>query len=159
MRTALLLLFLAARLSAQSTEGDVVNSITGVPVQEARLSANPFGGGKELTTITSATGHFSFPVAPSQIAVIATVHNGYISTRVGCCAEGGVRIRLEPAAAISGTIKDEDGFPVEGVGVQAIRDQIVPGGHRQQIMVTVASDDLGRYRLKSNGGGALLDSH
>ena len=153
MRILLLLPIFCAALAAQTVEGDVVNSVTGAPVVGARVSANPVKGGKTLIVRTDAAGHFQFPATASAISQVVIVRPGFMIAMKPCSITSKLRIEIPPAAVISGTIEDEDGFPVARAYVQAIRDQYFYGEHRQQIVALGKSDDRGSYRLSDLPGG------
>jgi hypothetical protein len=68
----------------------------------------------------------------------------------------GLRIDLVPTAVITGKLVDEDGFPVEGAQVSALRYQIMFNGERklQPAWSSPAqSDDFGEFRIFSLPAG------
>jgi protocatechuate 3,4-dioxygenase beta subunit len=66
----------------------------------------------------------------------------------------GLRIDLFPTAVIAGKLVDEDGFPVEGAQVSALRYQMVNGERKLQAWSSsTPSDDLGEFRIFSLPAG------
>jgi Carboxypeptidase regulatory-like domain len=56
--------------------------------------------------------------------------------------------RLQPASAITGTVRNEDGFPIANILIQALRRSYGVRGNRTiTLFSSTLTDDLGAYRL------------
>jgi hypothetical protein len=132
----------SAALAAQTVQGLVVDAGTGAPLAGAYASVN---NGKPLITRTDASGFFRLDgvTVPFQVSRSGYLERTYISPHQG----EDLRVRLTPEAAISGTIEDEDGFPVEGAQVEALQYQEVNGDRILQVTRVGRSNDLGEYRI------------
>lgn len=154
MKPCLLLLVFSAALAAQTVEGDVVDAVTGAPVEGAYVSTS---GSHPLVSRTDAAGHFLLLGAPLGYD-LRVARTGYLpgsrtlSSRPDQPGPG-IRIVLTPGAVMAGKLEDEDGFPVERANVQALRYQIVNGQRKLQIVALTQSDDLGQYRLTNLRAG------
>ena len=115
-----------------TVEGTVTNALTGEPLLRAHVSLQGMGGGarQNLSALTDAEGKFSLSVPAGSYAATAE-RVGFANTadrpgRMGIqvVVRGGdqkneVKLKLNPAGAITGRITDADGEPVEGVFVSA----------------------------------------
>lgn len=158
MKCAFLLLISALAAAAQSVEGDVVNAATGTPLAGAHVSAYPVSYGGQLAVKTDAAGHFQLPPSASAVFSVQVIHAGFLHKDKAILLKPGqtpaaLHILLIPAAAISGKIDDEDGFPVGRAQVQALRYRMVNGERQLQAAASTESDDLGRYRLANLPAG------
>ena len=166
-----LLLYLTVSLSfpvaAQtlgSIEGKVVNSFTGEGVKKAvvNLHINPANAqfpnqGQDYSAVTDATGKFHIDnVQPGQFMAMAQAQgfNNIVSfnpTKMAHLDAGqqltGVEIKLAPLSAISGKVLDENGEPVEGVNVNAMRYFYGSGQRTLQQVGSATTDDRGQYRI------------
>jgi hypothetical protein len=102
--------------------------------------------------ISDRAGHFwtAFPQAVAY-RVLAT-RPGYLTPSQAISVTPGqdasnLRILLTPQAAISGRLEDEDGFPVEGARVEALRYDTVDGQRKLRPAAAATSNDLGEYRI------------
>jgi hypothetical protein len=144
-------------------EGAVVKSTTGEGLKKIAVNLMSLQGEHNFfTSITDGNGRFTFNgVAPGRYA-LAAGGNGYsqqdfgsrrgrsvgkILTLTPGCHEKDLVFRLTPPGIVTGTIRDEDGDPVTGGQVQALRlvrvggrQQASPGGFAQ-------TNDLGQYRI------------
>ena len=129
------------------------------------------GENQTFSSLTDSNGRFAFyGVEPGQYSMVAG-GNGYAPQglgRKGSRSGGNTLIltagshekelvfRLAPPAVITGTIHDEDGDPVIGGQVQALR--IVHTGSRQQTNPAgfAQTNDLGQYRLYGLESGQYL---
>ncbi|MGC9944950.1 MAG: carboxypeptidase-like regulatory domain-containing protein [Bryobacteraceae bacterium] len=148
----MLVLILQAMAAGQATEGDVVNAATGAPVAGAFVSAQTLTGSQSVVVKTDLAGHFRLPAAVAPNMPVQVVHAGFLrSERAGPTDPGQevsiLRIELKPASVISGKVEDEEGYPVEGAMVQAVRYRMVKGERKLQAIAFTQSDDLGQYRL------------
>jgi Carboxypeptidase regulatory-like domain len=160
MRFAMLLIFAAGALTAQTVEGFVFDALTHAPVTGALVSANL--GGQPAVFRTDAGGHFSVPVSSNGFsASVEITRAGYLHAHRAVRGKSGeavpgLRIDLVPTAVIKGKLVDEDGFPVEGAQVSALRYQIMFNGERKLQPAwssPTQSDDLGEFRIFSLPAG------
>lgn len=155
MKSSFLLLAFSAGLAAQGLEGDVVDAVTGAPVEGAYVSSYMNSG--PIISRTDAAGHFHFVETP--LSSLQVVRTGYL--RAGgsgppqsSAGLSTVRIALTPEAVISGKVQDEDGFPVERAQVWAMHYRLVNGERQLQPVGTLQqSDDLGQFRLNGLPAG------
>jgi hypothetical protein len=158
MRFAILLLSAAGALAAQTVEGYVFDALTHAPVTGALVYAN--SGNQPAVSRTDAGGHFSAPVSSNgSFAQVEITRAGYLHAHRAVRgkpgeAVPGLRIDLFPTAVIAGKLVDEDGFPVEGAQVSALRYQMVNGERKLQAWSSsTPSDDLGEFRIFSLPAG------
>ena len=159
MKFAMLLLFAAGALTAQTVEGYVFDALTHAPVTGALVYAN--SGSQPAVSRTDAGGHFSAPVSSNgSFAQVEITRAGYLHAHRAVRgkpgeAVPGLRIDLVPTAVIAGKLVDEDGFPVERAQVSALRYQMV-NGERKLLPAwssPTQSDDLGEFRIFSLPAG------
>ena len=154
----------SANNQTASLGGSVVNAQTGEPVRKAEVwvswLANVGSDNREpLTATTDASGHFSITgLEPGQYYLRAEanrfVPQGYGERRPGAFGKqitlrsgqnmDGLTFRLQPSGAITGTVCDEDGDPVQGAEVHAVgidRSSGFQSGGQER------TNDLGEYRL------------
>jgi protocatechuate 3,4-dioxygenase beta subunit len=153
-------------------EGAVVKSTTGEGLKKIAVNLMSLQGEHNFfTSVTDGSGRFTFNgVAPGRYA-LAAGGNGYAQQDFGSrrgrsagkiltltpgCHEKELVFRLTPPGVITGTIRDEDGDPVTGGQVQALRlvrvggrQQASPGGFAQ-------TNDLGQYRIYGLDPGQYL---
>src|ERR1039458_3206538 len=159
MKFAMLLLFAAGALTAQTVEGYVFDALTHAPVTGALVYAN--SGSQPAVSRTDAGGHFSAPVSSNgSFAQVEITRAGYLHAHRAVRgkpgeAVSGLRIDLVPTAVITGKLVDEDGFPVEGAQLSALRYQMVNGERKLQPAwsSSARSDDLGEFRIFSLPAG------
>lgn len=146
-------------------KGYVVAAGTGVPVRRATVRAASMEGGGGITQ-TDAEGRFEIKDLPAGRYNIIASKAGYVMTYYGQrrpnepgtpmdLADGQtaekVAMQISRGAVISGRIVDDNGEPIAGTQVTAMRYQMVSGTRR---MVPGGSeggndrtDDQGGYRL------------
>src|SRR5450755_2568995 len=133
-----------------SVEGEVRNSVSGMPVERAHVSLRRYnnGGWDKYGALTSADGKFSIMGIPAASYQVTLDRVGYVAplevtrTQVGLKAgekKDNLNLKLVPVGTISGRVLDADGQPVDGLTVQAEQ-----GGRSQRIGVT---DDRGQFRI------------
>jgi hypothetical protein len=180
----------AAPVEMGSVSGWVVNTATGKPVERAAVVMNPSGaaGGTILRAITGAGGRFAFSTVEPGNYVIGAVRAGFaVAAQPGLQSTGGrvnvtvasgakvaeLKLRLTPAAVISGRVTDEEGAPLPGVSVRLMHPVYVNGQRQLQRIEAInsISDDRGgfrihdllpgRYYLVATGGnnGAAFDRY
>jgi hypothetical protein len=145
MRSLVLLALCAAPLVAQTppaTEGIVVDAATGAPIAGASVSVSNVN---PIVTRTDVAGHFRLEsVGP----VLQVARSGYVDAlNVSSKFGQDLTIRLAPAAAISGKVEDQDGFPVYDARVEALRYRLAYTELRLVPVKSTKSNELGEYRL------------
>lgn len=150
-------------------EGVVVKSTTGQPLKRAMVTAQgsrPVAGGGaesiERVAHTDAAGHFVLRGLPAGEYNLWVNRDGYLGQAYGQDSPNGpgkmlklargedkrdVLFRLTPTGAIVGRVYDEDGEPISGVSVQAMRYSYFNGARQLNTMSGSATNDLGEYRL------------
>jgi protocatechuate 3,4-dioxygenase beta subunit len=152
-------------------EGTVFNAATSEPIRKARVTLTSEQRGRfTYATSTNAAGRFFFKdVSPGRYRLVAD-RNGFVRGEYGQrrLERGGTPITLDanrkldgivihltPGAVISGRVYDEDGEPLFGATVQALRQMISRG---QPMLVPVQSaqtNDLGEYRIAGLAPGRV----
>lgn len=164
----LLIGLLAQALPTESpvaVEGTVTNKLTGAPVKGAHviytgLASGTVPAASPISRDTDLQGHFHLELAPGSYRLwveregFARQHYGSpVPENPGSVltvASGqelrDLAFRITPLGALSGRIFDQDGDPLQGVGIQVMRVSY-SSGMRQLIPVTGASsNDRGEYR-------------
>ena len=150
MRSSGLLALLAATAilaAAQQTavvNGSVTNSVTGAPIVRAHVTLH---GAQNFGALTDDQGKFAIAGIPPAGYQYAAERVGFTSERhLGVLAvdfhpgPNTLDLRLVPVSAISGTIVDAAGVPVQSITVIA-----VGSGHD----FSVTTDFRGHYRIGS----------
>ncbi|WP_321471241.1 carboxypeptidase-like regulatory domain-containing protein [uncultured Paludibaculum sp.] len=144
--------------------GTAVDAVTAKPVQRARIVlADSSSLVAELgSSITAEDGRFQFTVARGKFSLraersgLAPQFYGaqalYSAFGVSIVAGPGQRtdnliFRLFPPSAISGTVLDDGGEPVEDAVVQLLRSYVAAGRRTTMTMGWVRTNDLGEYRF------------
>src|SRR4051794_11667576 len=133
-----------------SIQGEVRDTITGLPVERAHVSLRRFvnGGWDRYGAQTNAEGKFTIMGVPPASYQWALERVGYVVpaevarnglTLHAAEAKENLKLKLIPTGSISGRVLDPDGAPVEGVSVEA------EAGSRAER--TAATDDRGQYRI------------
>lgn len=143
--------------------GAVTSDETGKPLKRAQvlLRKMPQGVDAFLAT-TDATGHFEIKLEPGRYRAVASktgyVARGYharltsqnpeaIVLRAGTILED-ANFSLAAGAVIAGRIVDQDGAPLPGVNVHAMKKRYnLQGKPYLQLINSAASDDHGEYRV------------
>jgi hypothetical protein len=123
-----------------------------------------------VSTDTDLEGHFSLQLAPGTYRLWVE-RNGFARQVYGALSPAGegtdltlapgqqlhqVAFRLVPLGAIAGRVVDEDGEPLQGVGIQALRFSYA-NGRRQLVSVSgTSSNDRGEYRIFGLPSGRYL---
>ena len=147
--------------------GRVVSSEGGQPLANVRVSAYP---SVRSDVFTDAEGRFILQRVQSGSRTFHASKRGWLEASGGKAGlvlvvntdrVDDVVIRMTPTAEITGAVHDQDGTPVEGMGVRAWRYQ--PGRdafertHRGPDMSS-ATDEHGQYRLAGMPPGRYLVS-
>jgi Carboxypeptidase regulatory-like domain len=151
-------------------------STDGRPVSTAQvfLRASPRADSRATT---DHEGRFEFGELPAGRFAISVVKPGFaqlesgspaitfLMARVGRAIDLAageierVNLMLVRLGAVSGTVTDEYGDPMQGVGVEALQVQYKAGRRRLvPAGVSRVTDDLGRYRLHSLPSGRYIVS-
>lgn len=151
--------------SAVLVEGVVTNKLTGTPVKRAhviytRIASGSVPAASPISRDTDAQGHFHFELGPGSYRLWVE-REGFARQNYGSPVPEGtgsiltvasgqelhdLEFRITPLGALSGRVFDQDGDPLQGVGIQVMRVSYA-NGMRQLIPVTGASsNDRGEYR-------------
>lgn len=146
-------------------DGTVSNKLTGAPVKGAHViyvrTGSEANQQSPISSDTDAAGHFSLQL-PAGSYRLWVERNGYARQTYGALSPAGegstlalaagqqlhdVAFQVVPLGAIAGRVLDEDGEPIQGVGVQVLRFNYA-NGHRQLISIAGStSNDRGEYRV------------
>jgi hypothetical protein len=146
--------------------GRVVAGDTGRPLRRARISLSGVGLGADArrSTSTGIDGSYTFKDLPAARYRITATRGGYLQLEFGQkrpneqgrpieLGDGGtlqnVDFALPGMSGISGRITDENGEPIEGVSVYAMRSLFFEG-RRRLVPVSgssVRTDEGGEYRV------------
>jgi hypothetical protein len=143
--------------------GVVVNSVTGAPLAEARVSLADTRTRKGVVRqLTSEGGRFEFVGLPAGKFSLDGSKRGYISASYEQHEQYSTAIvtgpdlktdelvlRLNPVALISGHIRDENGEPVRHAQVTLLMEEHRGGISRVNRLLSAMSDDLGYFDFSS----------
>src|SRR5438270_7938771 len=170
--------FCAQAIHAQSpaiVEGSVINKLTGAPLKSAHViynktDAGANGASSPISADTNSQGRFSLQLAPGSYRLWVE-RNGFARQIYGALSPAGegsvltlasgqqlrqLTFRMSPLGAIAGRVFDEDGEPLQGVGIQVLRFSYI-SGHRQLVSIAGASsNDRGEYRVFGLRAGRYL---
>jgi protocatechuate 3,4-dioxygenase beta subunit len=144
-------------------EGAVLKATTGDPLKKAVLTLRRAEGRNQpKSATTDAIGHFQLKdIEPGRYRLFVA-RNGYVDQEYAQRtphASGAIltltagqhlkdiSFRLIPAAIIAGHVRDEDGEPVTGAEVQALRLKYEKGQRKLIPVAEAQANDLGDYRL------------
>ena len=134
-----------------SVEGEVRNSVTGIPIERVHVSVGRYnnGGFDRYGALTNAEGKFRITGIPADNSYNVSLDRvGYVrSLQLAQNAFGlkpdekkeNFKLTLVPVGTISGRVLDAEGQPAESLFVQAEQ-----GGHAVRTGMT---DDRGQYRI------------
>jgi carboxypeptidase family protein len=171
------LAFITPGLAAPSiatVDGSVVNKMSGAPIRNAHviytLTSSGARASSPVSTDTDVEGHFTLQLAPGTYRLWVE-RNGFARQVYGALSPAGegtdltlapgqqvhqLAFRLVPLGAIAGRILDDDGEPLQGVGIQALRFSYA-NGRRQLVSVSgTSSNDRGEYRIFGLRAGRYL---
>ena len=151
----------ASEQGAGTVEGTAVNAVTNAPVRKAVVTLRNDEHDYSYLATTDQAGHFVFTGVQPATYIIANIDaQGYRylhSTRSKFFAsmikvgEGqhvsGITASLTPLGAIVGRVTDEDGEPIVGANVQALRYDYALERKTLTVVSSSATNDLGEYRL------------
>jgi len=155
-----------------SLEGTVVDSVTGKGVKDTTLLlARITGAGTPLTVKANENGEFVFKELDGASYVLIADHPRYarqaFGSRNGMMGASPITVasaqavkdiifKLSPNAIASGRVLDEDGDPVAGVMVAALKP-VYQRGKKQYMPLGVApSNDLGEFRIANMAEGRYI---
>jgi hypothetical protein len=166
---ALLLLFAGSPQQARQTtqpsgsiEGSVIKFGTTDAIPRAKVTLRPANSANSRAVTADDGGKFTFrDLAPGQYRLTVT-RDGYVAGEYGQRSPTGVgvpivlaaqqqfkdaRIALTPAGTITGRLLNRYGEPAANVNVQALRYTYQDGRRTLTPVQTIATNDLGEYRL------------
>jgi hypothetical protein len=143
--------------------GVVVNSVTGAPLGEARVSIVDTKTRKSVAQQkTSEGGRFEFAGLPAGKFSLDGSKRGYISASYDQHEQYSTAIvtgpelktdelvlRLNPVALIGGHVKDENGEPVRRAQVTLFMEDHRGGTERVNRLLSAQTDDLGYFDFSS----------
>jgi|GEM_PF-6796461 len=158
-----------------SVQGSIRDAVSGTALSKAEVHLIPRGGGRPgmpgpgrrgITTRSDKNGEFQFQGLPAGAYNLTVLRLGYSScgaiveglgARMHNCSaplrvdEGqnlrGVRLRLQPAAVVTGQVTDEDGDPLAGATVEAEQYRYIRGSKMLMAASRAVTDDRGMYRI------------
>lgn len=145
--------------------GVVTNKLTGSPVKHAhvsyiRIAAGANEAGTPISTDSDAQGRFSIQVQAGTYRLWVE-RPGFARQAYGARTPEGagttltlvpgqqmrdLTLKMVPLGAIFGRILDEDGDPLQGVGVQLLRYSFATGKKQLIPVAAASSNDRGEYR-------------
>jgi len=146
-----------------TVQGVVLKAATGEPLRKATVEIWQEGIlGKRSDAATDGTGHFELKnLDPGQYR-LSVERNGYVRQEYGQTKPEGpssfltlspgqkvsdITIRLIPAAVITGHVYNEDGEPVQGAQVLALRYAYADGQRELAHAGEARTNDLGEFRI------------
>ena len=141
-----------------SIAGTVIKDPGSQPLKKVLIQVVAEGQGESYTASTDADGHFRVEgVVPGRYSIFLErtgfvgVNNrgrksdvNVVTIQAGQSIED-LLFRMLPTATITGRITDEDGDPISGVRMFALRKK--PGKTTREAVSSNATNDLGEYRL------------
>jgi len=177
MRPAILLLLLAAVLTAQpaSIDGVVVNHATGQPISgvQIRLMTGDFGNGgidQAYGAVSDKAGRFSVTGMKPGLYLVMLERAGFVQAQPAGPAPfatvplkagqnlTGHKLEMNPRAKILGRVVDEYGDPVQGVSVQL---RPVPPDHELFSLSgqsNASTDDRGEFQILTSPGRYYVEA-
>jgi hypothetical protein len=147
---------LIAQSSLGSVEGKVVNSVTGESIKKAVVTIGNRTSQYVYFTTSDQSGKFHIDnVQPEKYTAWAQAE-GYANSQgmsdaklftVGAGPLSGVEIPIAPLGVITGKVVDEDGEPLDGVTIMALRNGYNAGAKTLQQVSAAQTDDRGIYRI------------
>ena len=146
-------------------EGSVTNKVDGAPLKHAHVLYIKAGVSNELpspiSSDTDGDGHFTIQLEPGNYRLWVE-KSGFARQVYGSRTPEGpgevltlaagqrmrdLVIRVVPLGAISGRVMDEEGEPLQGVGIQVLRSSYVTGKRQLVSVGGAVSNDRGEYRV------------
>jgi protocatechuate 3,4-dioxygenase beta subunit len=145
-----------------SVEGRVLDATTQAPLRRAIVRLTGPTLPQRMTTRTDEGGRFAFRALPPGRYTLTASKPRYLTLqygqrrpfeqgrRVDLAAKQvlkGVDVMLPRAAAISGTVVEPGGDPIDRTWVMAFRTVYASGRERLTTVATTVTNDIGQYRL------------
>jgi hypothetical protein len=148
----------------------------GQPVRRALVNVTINGDARQQSqTATDDRGRFALSALPAGTVRLVVSKPGFVTTYYGATQPGStvarpialadgqkvdVAMRIPPGAAITGTITDQSGQPMAGVGVRVQRAATSATGQRVFMPlagpVIPSTDDRGEYRIFGLAAGDYI---
>lgn len=167
----------ADRKEPAALEGRVLNALTGEPIRKANLvlsqfAANSVGTGPPQSTaaVSDMEGKFRFETLEPGRYMLSADKTGFVrqqyGARTGQLGPGttltlgsgeklkNLEFKLTPQAVISGKVLDEDGEPLPGVMIQALRHTAYSS--RPMGAMGMAANDVGEFRIANLAPGKYI---
>jgi RNA polymerase sigma factor (sigma-70 family) len=138
------------RLGAASSIAGRVTDASGSPIVGAQVTLSPGGeSGESAGTLTRAPGTFEVgPLAPGEYDLTVRADGHSPAVRSGLVVLAGQRfeivVRMDGVGSVEGTVRDQDGAPVEGVRVRGGK---LWGGGLGSVTAEAVTGAEGRYLL------------
>lgn len=146
---------------AASIEGRLWNPISGSPVRKADVVVGTLNGEPLKRAISDANGRYHVEGLPAGKYRIAVGRAGFLPALSSMVltlkadeVRQGVDIAMDTPAVITGHVFDEEGEPVEGIGVTAFTRDERSGVI--SISATARTNDMGEYRFAGLPGGTYV---
>lgn len=157
-------------------EGQVLDQATGAPLRKAalllrRIEGRPGMGEPPNVATADEAGRFLIKEVPPGRYRLVGERNGYVRQDYGArsagrpgtvlTVEAGQRVgplqlKLTPHSVIAGRVVDEDGDPIPGAQVQALRWAYVDGRRQLNHVGSAQTNDLGEYRVYGLSAGKFV---
>jgi hypothetical protein len=157
-----------------TVSGMVVSKMDGTPLKGATVWLGSDENREQtIATVTAADGRFELRNVPAGHYSLTVHRNGYVDAQYGQKKpnDPGSKLTLRPGqklldlvfklgrtAVITGRVFDEDGEPMQGIRVHAVRDAYTNGKIQLQETDERESNDLGEFRLFGLSPGRYLIS-
>jgi hypothetical protein len=143
-----------------SVEGIITNSISHEPVKKANVSLRNVREGFSYAAITDAAGHFLFDNVEPGAYMVSADRDGFTAPQqprtrfdskpLTVDEEQHVKdaaAQLMPLGLVSGHVADEDGDPIAGASVQALRYFYNQGIKQLRPSGFANTNDLGEFQM------------
>ena len=163
-----------ARKETCTLSGTVVRKMDGAPLKGATVwLGSDESHERTIATTTATDGRFELRNVPAGHYKLTVQRNGYVDAQYGQKKpnDPGSTLTLRPGqklvdlvfklgrtGVITGRISDEDGEPMQGIRVNAVREVYINGKMRLQSTDERESNDLGEFRLFGLSPGRYLIS-
>jgi hypothetical protein len=152
----------AQRAGTATIAGRVVDYDTSRPLKRVHVTVSGAGLSQDASALTDADGRYTIPDLPSGRYRVSVSKAGFVTVSYGERRPGrtgtplslgdgqqikDVNLRLPRGSVIAGRVVDEDGEPVVGANVVAMRCQYLEGQQRLTPAGAGQTDDRGQYRM------------
>ena len=157
-----------------SVTGTIVTDETDPrPLRRVRVGLTSSDRRVGRTTVTDDAGRFSFAGLPAGRFLLTATKSGYVTTSFGArrpnrpgtaigVADGqritGLTLRMPRGAVITGIVTDQNGDPMSGASVTAMRYAYAGGGRTLLPTGPSTADDRGHYRIWGLAAGEYVIS-